>query len=442
MNYSDKYAVWQEAKPTLINILSQGNQLESITYKEWTGMNNYRSVRLILPYVVKRDHLLDLLESETPRGELNISFSEILIVLNKRNTIYLGDQTSGNYYALTGSYNGDELKSKLDYIESSEEIIYYTLEDHYSLIKRLNDEFTTYDPNGTLVPRNHVEVIDVIKVNKEIEIRDESENTKETIQKFADRAFDGSFDFVNRLKDVDGSVVFIYGYGERALKLGASGEIEYKRKLDDNIAGSPLSLTDSLKVAVDFISKYGGVPNSTYLTGFTTTGEADSGYRFTFGYRVQGYPVINSELNSGNAIEIEVYGHQVLSFKRLVRTYSKVADIPEIMGQQYKMEDVLVINSDRIHKDYKEAEDAPFSKNQMDEILQHINNVEIVYYSDVLLNSERLIPAWQIQIGSNIYYINMHSGNIIKTVKTKELGKVPYGLDKDKNHTNYCFNPN
>ncbi len=60
MNYSDKYAVWQEAKPTLINILSQGNQLESITYKEWTGMNNYRSVRLILPYVVKRDHLLDL----------------------------------------------------------------------------------------------------------------------------------------------------------------------------------------------------------------------------------------------------------------------------------------------------------------------------------------------------------------------------------------------
>jgi len=157
------------------------------------------------------------------------------------------------------------------------------------------------------------------------------------------------------------------------------------------------------------------VPQGLYLTSMEETKSAsDRGYKFTFSYRVQGLPVVNSRLVSGSAIEVEVYGTQVLSFKRLIRKYTKLADVPDEMVQQFTIDDVFSMNFNQIHEDYQRTENEPFDKNKIYQILQRLDDIEIVYFADVTRSSERLIPAWRIEIGSNEYYFNMHSGNILR----------------------------
>lgn len=424
VNYSDKYQAWQVTKPMISRMLIGSRQVEQISVEKWQELNTYRSIKLKFPYRVNSSTFLDLISDETYKIDKEDEFDEILIVVGDRDTVYFANSIENTYFSVFGDSIDimleNELKTLLTYVESSEQGIYHSVEDHYDLKKLLGNEDVLFVPNDTLMPRFQVEEIPVVKVEKEIDITDNSEATQNIIQSYIDYAFEGSNNFVNRLQDVDGSIVWIYGYGERAIKLGVNGEIEYKEKFDQSISGETLNIKDSLKVAIDFIEKFGGVPNGIYLRSINETkGVTSKGYRFTFANRVQGYTVVNSKLNSGDAIEIEVYGTQVLSYKRLVRKYLKLAEVPEIMEKQYTIDDVFNMNFDKIHDDYQSIEEAPFDKNRIYEILQNIEDVKIVYYSDIQENSQRLIPAWRIKIGKNTYLFNMHTGKMLKTYRTK-----------------------
>lgn len=420
VNYSDKYQVWQEAKPALIDLLKNHEEIQNISVEKWDELNSFRSIRLELPYTISSDLLLNFLTEESVDASVTMEFSQILLPMNDQKTIYFGNPRQNAYYAVIGKTAYKNMTSLLAYVESSEENLYHTVNEHYNLKAILGVEGFPFEVNRNLIPRFQVEEIPVVKVIPEIDITDDSEETQALIQTYANQAFDGRFDFVNRLQDVDGSVVFIYGYGEKALKLGAYGELEYKEKLDEAKAGPKLGFKDSLKVAMDFINRYGGIPSGTYLKSYQeNTGVGSRGYHFTFGYRVQGYSVVNSQNGTSNAIEVEVFGTQVLSFKRLVRKYVKIADVPEIMEQQMILNDVFIMNSDRIFEDYQEVDQLLFDNNQVYQILQKIGDVSIVYFSDLENNSERLMPAWYVEIDKNSYYFNMHTGAIMKSMRTK-----------------------
>lgn len=415
VNFSDKYQVWQQAKPTLIEFFKNENEIVEIDKSDWEELNTYPSIQFEFPYQITSDLFVNLVEESIIKAALLEPFDKLLISLNDKETVYLGNSETNQYYSIKGSAFTDDLGALFSYVENSESTIYHTVEDHYGLKNILGVESTIFEENRNLMPRYQITDIPVVKVKKEIDIADDSEENIALIQEYANRAFDGRFDFVNRLQDADGSVVFLYGYGERALKIGSNGELEYKEKLDENEAGPTLNVKDSLKVAVDFINNFGGVPQGLYLTSLEETKSASNrGYKFTFSYRVQGLPVVNSRLVSGSAIEVEVYGTQVLSFKRLIRKYTKLADIPDEMVQQFTIDDVFSMNFNQIHDDYQKTENEPFDKNKIYQILQRIDDIEIVYFADVTRNSERLIPAWHIEIGSNEYYFNMHSGNILR----------------------------
>lgn len=113
--------------------------------------------------------------------------------------------------------------------------------------------------NTVMVPRFEIGPRPILRVQGELPEFTGTEEAQATVRQLADAAFGNQFAFVNRLVDVNGAVVFLYGYGEKAFRIHPSGLLDYTEKPDPVLTGRKTDLQTALRLAVTFIGNVGGI---------------------------------------------------------------------------------------------------------------------------------------------------------------------------------------
>lgn len=224
--------------------------------------------------------------------------------------------------------------------------------------------------------------------------------------------FGNSFDFVRKIEEEKGTVIYMYGYGEKVLILNVDGSMVYKEEHDNKGASNPDFFT-SLKTATGFIAEHGGFETldgmtlTPYLQDVVQDPENLKGYRFIFSYKIDenhmyyqnSYPLI-----------VEVSGGKVTYFFRHFITYDADA-MKNTKEEAFSAINMLAQNYSDIasvlRKEGKIEARKGLTPSTFEEISKEITRIEHGY---VLLSAEHpsLVKAvWVVTLDDIEFYYGL-----------------------------------
>ncbi len=397
--------VWEQSKNILKDYFLEDSEITLVKHDVYIQANTKKSIELEfgdnIPTILVSS-IFDTLDNKVIRDIKEIK--KILIPASNQGIIYIMDNSKNNIYEvkLSNYKKDDTLVKFIDGLKNTKYIKYHPI---YSL-------FSELDENNTIMPINYTLDTKQVFVQSEIDINNEIRLIEQS-KSF----FDDKFDFVKTIKETSGAVVYIYGYGEKSVRINNKGALEYNEEIG-NISST--DILTSLDTAVDFIYKNGGFPKNTYLKHIqTVTNGKNKGYRFSFEYTIGGFPVKFNGNKTENPIEIEVYGNQVKTYSNLVR---KVMNMEGVNPEQKILyfPNIIERNIEYLKSQYFDNENQ--SVEQIDEeektlqMLKDIEEVRLVYFDTVEKQRIQLLkPSWMIKIRNNIYYFDGYTGRLINS---------------------------
>jgi hypothetical protein len=224
-----------------------------------------------------------------------------------------------------------------------------------------------------------------IKVEKEVDL-----NSTNQVRNLAQRFFE-KFNVVKNIeyKSEDKTRIIQKEFidRKRILRIFENGKIEYTSAEipSDN---SQVDKYTALKTAIEFIQKTSSLPKNSYVSEIKELGNSD--YIICFDYTIEGLKVkISGQELPEHAIEIEVKGNIISSYKRLVKNVDVSKD-KEINVQNLKAIDEAV-------KEYRQ-------KTGIKDINKAVKEVSLVYADDGVKSGA--YPNWYIQIDNQSFLIN------------------------------------
>lgn len=220
------------------------------------------------------------------------------------------------------------------------------------------------------------------------------------------------------MKDVDDSIIYLYGYANKALRLGSDGSIQFTERIQPGSKLDSISLEEALQLAMNYIDQYGGAPSSLYLANYTMRQDNDDNlvYILEFDYRIRDLPVLTDSIDNGHSIRVEIVGNQVTNFVRAIHRY-KDSFMLDYYRRALTINEILDRNGNRIQGDYeaKLNQDIQLSEDEIwTRILGDISNVELAYYV-VDSNTKYLYPVWKVDVGKTSYVFRLYDGRLLKS---------------------------
>lgn len=418
--FSDSYGIWKAVRPGVLTFLSEKNSEKSITREAWLDKNRFRSVRFDFPVALDPDQFLLLSGSEAAYpGKLGV-IDTILISATEPDTLYIGDSAGGQYYALVGNPGYIDLENRLKDVEQNAEAEYETIEEHYRIQEILEPaNAAALQENTVMVPRFEIQPRHILRVRGELPEFSGSEEAQDTVRKLADAAFGNQLTFVNRLMDVNGAVLFLYGYGEKAFRLHPNGVMDYQEKPDPVQINKKTDFLSALNQAAAFIGRVGGYPEGLFLSGYQQT-ENKLGYRFYFSYPLEGISVVSSVANPKGElplaqapIVVEIQGEQTVFCQRRIASLEGLPlDVTKLWDRVLSLDEIIVKNYERILPVYiRQSGDAIMDSSIQYRLLQSIRSVRLVYCQNS--SGDRMTPAWEIDFHGALIYFNIFDGRMM-----------------------------
>lgn len=411
--YADAYGLWEK----VLQILQEKNateiDIQEVDALKWKEAQNVKSIEMKFACRMPIEIL-----SKGIQGAFKdkIAFADsILLLLIENNPVYMADSQEEKYYRLASSKGiQDELIEKVNQIESKEYTHYYPIEDIYGV------------SNYRLMPVEWTESLPEIKTVPEMDAADDL-----GIKSFAGTFFGENFDFVRKIRETTGSVIYTYGYGKKSLKINSLGVAEYIEEIDPQKTAASVGVWEAFQIAFQFVQEHGGW---TYSDGNSikpfiknivpVEREKRKGYRFIFGYRFNDVPVYHPPQIAGEALEVEVIGSQVNYYKRFLKEKASEAVYEYERELEYDdglemmvVTDIINKNFDVIEKDYlrnqgqniKEMDEEKIR----DEILESMDSIGLGYYDQSAEKIGVLGPVWILKVGNITYYFDVYDGSIV-----------------------------
>ncbi len=309
----EKIWIWKNSRKVLKEYFSGDIEIEVIDEEKWLSANKFKSIRLDFASEIPGSSFIEILSAgmkDIDNTLIDIDSVLIPTIDTDQNNIYLGNTRDKVYLRIKGNRNNNhilELIGNLDVMGIEKGYIsYYPLKDYISV----NSDVLTPIFESVSVP--------IIKTSNEIDVNDKTQ-----VKSLANKFFGENFDFVKEIKEANGTIIYMYGYGEKALKVNADGLLEHIEQRDNQKPSINLGFTDSLKIAGGFVKEYIGWPvngENAYLSHYEEIDKENrKGYRFGFNYRLKGLPVMVPNLGQNGSIEVEVIGDQVTYYKRIIK---------------------------------------------------------------------------------------------------------------------------
>jgi hypothetical protein len=218
-------------------------------------------------------------------------------------SLFLCNKINDLYYRL--AVEGEAgFKELIVFVETLEYVSYYPLRT-FSGVE--NDAMIPLDMSSGLTRLSYARGIDVG------DAADAERITEMT------RAFFGkSFDFTRKITEGDGTVVYMYGYGEKVLVINRDGSFEYSAAGSDQ--GGAAGFFEALTAALDFVALHGEqgdpetTPNRIYLKDAAYAfSDGRGAYNFLFGVKINDDIVYYAD---SEPLVVEVTGRRVSYYKR------------------------------------------------------------------------------------------------------------------------------
>ncbi|RKD22203.1 Two-component signal transduction system YycFG, regulatory protein YycH [Caminicella sporogenes DSM 14501] len=405
----EKISIWSTVKYILKGYFTRRYEVESVDLNTWQNLNKFKSIKMDFGCEIPGESLIKVLSGNSNISQKNIgTINSLLIpaVETEKTNIYMGNTNKNVYFKFVGKELNYEIRNLINNIEEIADkedyyISYYPLKKYVPI---------NSDNKDILIPYLEEIAIPTIEIKNEIDVLDRVQ-----IKSLSNKFFGENFNFVKEIKEKDGSIIYIYGYGEKALKINAEGLLEHIERVNKQRVKGKIDFLKTLKIAVAFINEHLDWPinaENAYLSYCEKIKkDKKEGYRFYFNYRLNGLPIFIPQIGEEKAIEIEVIGNQVTYYKRFIKRkrtgqkeyrYKKVPLITEILAK----------NIDYIKKDYMKDNNLVVEIEDI-QILETMKDIGLVYYC----KDDKLIPVWKIVFGNNVYYFDVYSGEMLHHYK-------------------------
>ncbi len=313
------------------------------------------------------------------------SFSELSFSTASTESIFVSDPQREKYYRLIGNFKTDIMDKIMELANDGDFQTYYRL-------GTLTGNDSKYD---VFVPIDEPKAIPDFELGRTL-----SEISEKEHDKIAEAYFGNSFDFVRKVKENDGTVAYMYGYGKITLTIDLKhGAVEYKN--DSDKAGSQTAL-QALNTALAFAGQkrcfetVAGDVSQVVLKKISAISDESSnqnkktGYKFEFGILADGYEIFS---NNKSAIVIDVVNGEVTYFYK--NFFTRFMQAPGRMKATLQPIDIIVENHEALLAKTDEKEKA--AKLQFNDVIQEIRSMKYGY----LKQKNMLVPAWEIRLGAN-----------------------------------------
>lgn len=306
---------------------SEGLMTEEITESQYREIMAYPSIKAVFSYYVPFDGFCEAFEIKKPTGsDIIDDVSEIGYSLGSRESIFVADKSSGKYFRIVGTPDESCFAELRAVIENSNA---GGSNEYYALGMYMGEGVESDVP----VPLNLTANLHDFTYTKEFDIDD-----TEIRARFAKSFFGSNFDFVRKIEEKSGTVIYMYGYGEKTFIADAAGTFEYKQEEDGG--STTVKYFEALDKALKFVAEHGdfkmidGTELSPYLENAVLDPFGKKGFRFCFGFRAGSGKVI---YQSGAPIIVDVIGGKVTYFKRDVICFNEEL----VIGGESQYEDAF-----------------------------------------------------------------------------------------------------
>lgn len=375
-------------------------EIRDLSDEEYHAYNDRRSVVFYFPDKVNTFILSKVLDIDKPNAIADSipEIDKVYIYLGEGEAFYIFSDEKDHIKVYSQSLDTSKLGERVDQIEAKKNYNYYdSMENRFGIKSNI---FIPYEMNNP-IPRVFVE-------NKIVSFTEDDK--KQLVETF----FDKDIDYIREIVENNGSTIYVYN--QRVLKLDINGTLEYFNSLDKKV--NKRNLYASMNTATDFISKNTDLIRNMYLNKIEEI-EVDGsmGYRFTFGYRVGGIPVILGNEEVEDFIEMEVFNSEIRLYKHHIRRYmnrelERISFEKKILSsfQVIDMNDEFIMNAYLKENNIDLKED----ENIIEEVLSSIKNIDLAYFDPSIKTiGEELIPVWVIESEKGYYAFNVYNGQLV-----------------------------
>lgn len=373
---------WSENKKNISEALRQvrSENLKIISIDEYLKLQNKESIVFKFTSPLSGSIFVNLIGDEGGASDINLSVDSIYI--DKDKNIYVaGGQ---NFYKI------QDIKADIDI----ENILAEGEKNGYEA-SNFNEAYGI--KKDILIPKNRT--IKFQKVYYKSGLGDLSYGEKINL---AQRFLNVPIDYIREITESDKDT-FVYENEYLALR---DRTIEYSN--NSNFTVEDRNLYKSLNKAIEFISRKTGISGGLYLEKIEPVDFGkNKGYSFYFNLKDGAVPlVLGSEENS--FIEMNVFSDYVKNYREY---YIRKVDDPS-----YEQEEFYLKKIDRIVL----RNSSLFEGETLNEKLEKINAIGMVYLSDKESISERPKLTYEIIVANKKYYFDITSGKLEMSINGLE----------------------
>ena len=410
----DTYTVFSETEETsekfhvimdCFKTFAEGRSLsaEEISKELYEERVRRASIKAVFEYFIPFSAICELYEIDRiPGADAIFAVSELAYSADFDDCLFVYDNRVEKYYRIAGTVNNcfDNLKQEIENAER--EFLYFTLGNY------MGGEIN----NNTLWPISFESNLYDIEYSRE-DFPGQPERVNDIVRSF----FSDSFDFVRRIADENGTVIYMYGYGRIVVVAHNNGVLEYMRE-EDGRAVQPRYL-EAFETANAFIAAHGGfsaisgMTFEPYIKEVIVNPEDKRGYRFIFGIKASGGRVY---YQTGAPMIVDVLDGRVSYFKRqLINISPNETRTAESDSRQVFLPviNLIAFNTEYIGAALVQtqtinAEDI-FSDTLLEVILEKVERLDSGYIK-INADEHTLQAAWIVTIGGLEFYFGLDDG--------------------------------
>ena len=399
--------IWQNSgsETCILDEINQFGQADNILVKEITKEQyleamKYRSIQAAFNFNIPMTDFCINFDLEKPQSYETIdTVTSVGYSTGSAESLLIYDGKNGKYYRMAADADHTNFSGLIDTIETAGYDIYYPASTYLGV------------NNNTLVPL-------ALETNlRSFPFRQDTYSYQaEKISAVAENFFGGNFDFVRKITEDNGTIIYMYGYGQNVLIANTDGSIEYKEEQTTNDENQ--GFLEALKTAVQFVAKHGswesldGARLTPYLKDVIVDPENEIGYRFIFGMEINGTKLFYED---GEAIVIEVTSGQVTYYKRSMIDFNQ-EDLDAIAGYDsepaFSSVNLIAQNYQYLYNILIESGGINASLDQtvvFEDVASLITQMQIGY---IRLASEEITeiqPVWVVTINNINVYFDLYS---------------------------------
>lgn len=284
-------------------IASEDTYIEEITEAQYEEIMKFASIRAVFEYYLPLSEYCSFLGIENPRStDAVASISELGFSRGSTESMFIYDGTNDEYFRIVSDFSAQQLLDKAKELSTAENQTYYPLE-----------QYVGSDLRGRVLIPSILET-DLTELSVS---HDFGEGYEDEAASAARSFFSGNFDFVRKIEEESGRIIYMYGYGERTLTVDIDGSLEYRAQPQTGGGAAGGGYFAALERVLNAVAGQGGFATSAGqgLRPYVAYAAAleDGGYRFELGFTAGGE---NVYFENGSPVEAEVTDGHLTYFKR------------------------------------------------------------------------------------------------------------------------------